>query len=147
MQIILCTINCYTRKQLMVIPLVSCFFYGHSMESLSAINLNCQLMTSMFFLCSSNDFYVFFRIFFWQSTSKFLFTYFRVIQRSGTLQDPRRKPVSNFQSVTLRVFAKKEKLIYTFAVVGSTLHHCRLYFSGMGIHKISFLILGNQKST
>ena len=40
----------YKKRQLMVIPFVSCFyFYGHSMESLSAINLYGQLMTSMLF--------------------------------------------------------------------------------------------------
>ena len=49
MQIILCIINCHTKKQLMVIPLVSCFsFYGHCRESLSAINLYGQLMTGSF---------------------------------------------------------------------------------------------------
>ena len=45
MQIILCTINCHTKKQLMVMPLVSCFFNGHSLKSLPAINLYGQLMT------------------------------------------------------------------------------------------------------
>ena len=45
MQIILCTIHCHTKKQLMVMPLVSCFFFCVlSMESLSAINLYGQLM-------------------------------------------------------------------------------------------------------
>ena len=40
MQIILSTINCHTKKQLTIIRLISCFcFNGHSMESLSAINL------------------------------------------------------------------------------------------------------------
>ena len=34
------------------------FFFGHSMESLSAINLYSQLMTLMFFVSSSNDFHV-----------------------------------------------------------------------------------------
>ena len=40
----------YKKKQAIVIPLVSCFFfYGHSMESLSAINLYGQLMILMLF--------------------------------------------------------------------------------------------------
>ena len=48
MQIILCTINCHTKKQLMVIPLLSCFYlFGHSMESMSAINLYGQCRTEV----------------------------------------------------------------------------------------------------
>ena len=50
MQILLCTINCHTKKQLMVMSLVFWFlFYGHSMEILSGINLYGQLMTLMLF--------------------------------------------------------------------------------------------------
>ena len=47
-QIILCTINCHTKKQLMVIPLACCFFfYGLNIESLSAIN--CMAIWMFFF--------------------------------------------------------------------------------------------------
>ena len=48
------------KKQLEVLPLVSCFsFYGHSMESLSAIKLYGQLMTLMVLVWFSIVFHVF----------------------------------------------------------------------------------------
>ena len=50
LQSILCTINFHTKKQLMVIPSVTCFFfYIHSMESLSTIKLYAQLKTLSLF--------------------------------------------------------------------------------------------------
>ena len=58
MQIILWTINGRTKKQPVVIPLVSRFFLGHSMKSLWAIKLYGQLMTLKLIACSSNLFHV-----------------------------------------------------------------------------------------
>ena len=67
MQIMLCATNCHTKKTAYGNAISSLFFlYGHSVESLSAINLYGQLMTFMVFCmvilwCSC--FHVFFNFF------------------------------------------------------------------------------------
>ena len=63
MQIILSTINCHTQKQPMVISLVSRFFNGHCIESLSAINLYSHLMTSMVLSMVVESFNVYFQFY------------------------------------------------------------------------------------
>ena len=75
MQTILYTINCNTKKQPMVMSLASCFFYGHSIESLSAINLYGQLMILMFFFYGHPMILMsFLKFLFRQTISSFLFT-------------------------------------------------------------------------
>ena len=147
MQIILCTINCYTKKQLMVIPLVSCFFfYGHSMENLSAINLYGQLMTLMFFFVWSNNYFNVFLNFF--STKNFQFVVYIVQSNSKILKTSRPKGYARLQLSEFNFpHLCQEKKTYTYVVVCPTLHHHWLYFSGMGLYKNSVLILGNQKWT
>ena len=83
MQIILCTVNCHTKKTAYGNTISFLFFYDHSiMESLSSINLYGQLMTLMVLCMVIQWFSCFSWIFFWQATSKFLFTKSRVHQRS-----------------------------------------------------------------
>ena len=59
MQIIKCTINCHTKKQPMVMSIVSSFFNGHSNESMSAMILYGLLMTLVVF-CGNSMFFMFF---------------------------------------------------------------------------------------
>ena len=144
MQIILCTIKCHTKEQLMIKPVVSgFFFYSHSMESLSAINLYGQLMTLMVFVRSTNDFYVFPEIFFDKGVN-FLYI---VSNNSNVLKTSRPTNGNSCQQLSELNFLgfcsgrKSHRLLPTCP----RLHHSTLYFSGMGFHTISFLIPGNQK--
>ena len=148
MQIILCTINCHTKKQPMVIKLVSCFFfYGHTIENLSAINLYGQLLTLMLFCMVIQWFSCFsWNPFFW--TNNFQFLIYIVPSNSKVLKLSRPKEKASQQLSEFKVprFCKERKT-YTSVVFCPTLHHCRLYFLGMRFHKILFLVLGNQKWT
>ena len=108
-------------------------FLWHSMKSLSAKNLYGQLTTSMLFCTVIQGFSCFPWILF--STNNFLFLIYMVSRSSNVLKTSRTKGNA------------RKHFPYTVVVVCPTLHHCRLYFFGMGFHKISFLILNNQKWT
>ena len=108
------------------------------MESLSHINLYDQLLTLMV-LCMVNQWFsCSFEKNFRQTTFNFLFVWFQVIQKSWKLQNlPMKMAVSNFQSLIFHIFARKERPS-SFVLACPILDHCRLYFSGMGFHKIVF---------
>ena len=73
MQIILCTINCSTKKTTYGNTINFLFvFHGHSLESLSAINLYVQLMTLIIFLYGQTMIFMFFTNFFSTSNVQFV---------------------------------------------------------------------------
>ena len=126
-QIILCTLNCQTKKQLKV-------FYGHSMESRSAINLYGQLMTLMV-LCMVIQWFSSFSWNFFSTTNFHFFSYI-VSSNSKGLE----KFNWNAQQLSELNFPRfcYERRTFCFLLVCPTLHQCRLYFSGMGFLKTFF---------
>ena len=122
----------------MVIPLVSCFLYGHSMESLSAINLYGQLMTLMFFFYGQTTIVIFFlKLFFRQKN--FQFVIHIVLSNSKVLKTskPKRNARQQFSDFHFPRFCLERKTC-SLVLLCPILHHCRLYFSGMGFLKIFF---------
>ena len=136
--IILCTINCHTKKIAYGNAISFLFFfYGHSMKSLSAINLYGQLMTLKFFLYGHTMIFMFFLEVF--LTNNFQFGIYIVSSNSMVVKTSRFKrnarqqlPEFSFSRFCL------ERKTHTFTVVCPTLHHWRLYFSGIWFHKFSF---------
>ena len=85
---------------------------------------------------------------FFISTNNFQFVIYIVPSNLKVLKTSRHKENAGQQLSEfnfLRIC--KERKTYTFYVVCPTLHHRWLYFSEMGFHKNSVLILGNQKWT
>ena len=143
MQIILCTINWHRKKAAYGNAISFLFFLSCSMESLTAINFYCQLKTSMV-LCMVIKWYSCFSWNFFRQNLQCLMyipsSNSNVLKTSRLANRNARQQLSEF---TFPPFART----YSFVQVCPTLHDCRLYFPGMGFHKISFLIPGNQKWT
>ena len=98
LQIIPCNINWHTKTDYGDDISFLFFFYGHSMESLSAINLFGQLKTLMVLRMVIQCFYVILALFCRQTTFYFIFTLVRAIQKSGNFKTSQwESPSSNFR--------------------------------------------------